>query len=104
MRTIDADKLMEAVMAQSVVDKSVAKRLIIQAQTVEPQIVRCGECKHSYHTMNGKTKSSMRVVLACSEMDDREVEPDWYCADGVRDINVPSKSDERREKDEVDKL
>ena len=47
-------------------------------------VVRCGECKHSYHTMNGKTKSSMRVVLACSEMDDREVEPDWYCADGER--------------------
>lgn len=48
MRLIDADALMSAVMAQDVVDKSVAKRLIIQAQTVDAvQVVRCGECSHS---------------------------------------------------------
>ena len=33
MRLIDADALMSAVMAQDVVDKSVVKRLIIQAPT-----------------------------------------------------------------------
>ena len=35
MRLIDADALMSAVMAQDVVDKSVVKRLIIQAPTVD---------------------------------------------------------------------
>lgn len=35
MRLIDADALMNAVMAQEVVDKSVAKRLILQVPTVE---------------------------------------------------------------------
>lgn len=46
-RLIDADALMRAVMAQDVVDKSVAKRLIIQAPTVDAVIpVRCKDCKY----------------------------------------------------------
>lgn len=46
MRLIDADALMSAVMAQDVVDKSVAKRLILQAPTVDVRIVRCEQCRY----------------------------------------------------------
>ena len=96
MRLIDADALVETLETlQRNADKCIpvergiwmgfnyALAEIKGSTTVDAvQVVRCVECKHSYHTMNGKTKSSMRVVLACSEMDDLEVEPDWYCADG----------------------
>ena len=47
MRLIDADALMSAVMAQDVVDKSVAKRLILQAPTVDAvPVVRCKDCEY----------------------------------------------------------
>lgn len=51
MRLIDEDALMSAVMAQEVVDKSVAKRLIIQAPTVDAVPVKQGrwiKCTHRH--------------------------------------------------------
>ena len=49
------------------------------------KLVRCKDCKYSYHTLVGDSESDYRVALACSEIDDREVDPDWFCADGERE-------------------
>ena len=67
MDLIDREALMSAVMAQDVVDKSLAKRLIIQAPTVDAvRVVRCGQCRYF------RTEK-------CTSREDR-----WYCADGER--------------------
>ena len=83
MRLIDADALMSAVMAQDVVDKSVAKRLIIQAQTVDAvQVVRCQDCNKSKEWPNGRWCGLFRA----------SVNTDSYCSFGA-------KRKERREDD-----
>ena len=103
MRLIDADALMETLeKLQRNADKCIpvergiwmgfnyALTEIKGSPTVDAvEVVRCEECKHSYHTLVGNSESDYRVICACSELDDREVDPDWYCADG-----------ERREEDE----
>lgn len=61
MRLIDADALMCAVMAQDVVDKSVVKRLIIQAPTVDAVQEGRWEKVRGYFTPGGDP------VWQCSE-------------------------------------
>lgn len=101
MSLIDADALMSAVMAQDVVDKSVAKRLILQAPTVDAlpvmtypqvdgltptvvatpnmvQVVRCGQCSHSE-----VCKMDEGDVRYC-HIFEMQTEDDYYCADGER--------------------
>lgn len=80
MMLIDADALMRAVMEQDVVDKSVAKRLIIQAPTVDAvQVVRCKDCKHYRTSDAGHPDCDYCNRLICGT-----VRPDFYCADGER--------------------
>lgn len=77
-RLIDADALMRAVMAQDVVDKSVAKRLIIQAPTVDAvPVVRCGECKNR-DPEDHKCDCGHGILWQLPREDD------WFCADGER--------------------
>lgn len=78
-RLIDADALMSAVMAQDVVDKSVVKRLIIQAPTVDAvQIVRCWQCSHSeVCTMDDGDVRYCHIY-------EMQTEDEYYCADGER--------------------
>ena len=59
MKFIDSDALMSAVMAQDVVDKSAAKRLILQAPTVDAEPVRHGEwIRDTDHHWDSKFKCS----------------------------------------------
>lgn len=81
MSLIDSDALMSAVMAQEVVDKSVAKRLIIQAQTVDAvQVVRCKDCKHFTKPLSPDMWGWCKKV----SMDNKATVEDWFCADGER--------------------
>lgn len=83
MRLIDADALMSAVMAQDVVDKSVVKRLIIQAPTVDAvEVVRCVDCKFYSRCTDHQGICTNRYM-------DGFIVPDWFCADGeVRDDDI----------------
>ena len=81
MSLIDSDALMSAVMSQEVVDKSVAKRLIIQAQTVDAvQVVRCKDCKHFKKPLSPDMWGWCKKV----SMDNKATVEDWFCADGER--------------------
>ena len=97
MSLIDSDALMSAVMAQGVVDKSVAKRLILQALTVDAvPVVRCGECSHSE-----VCKMDDGDVRYC-HIFEMQTEDDYYCADGesLEEDDLPTSANhdgERRE-------
>ena len=74
-RLIDADALMSAVMAQDVVDKSVAKRLILQAPTV-----CCETCKHGW---KGECIGGHEYVCCTKPYAGMSNyhEKDWVCGD-----------------------
>lgn len=85
----DVDKLkMRVSGAEAAINgmrEQINRMIIINSEKVS--VVRCKDCKHSYHT-----QSDYSVILACSELDDREVDPDWYCADGERKVDELSDS------------
>ena len=96
-RLIDEDVLMRSVMAQDVVDKSVAKRLILQVPTVDAvAVVRCGQCSHSE-----VCKMDEGDVRYC-HIFEMQTEDDYYCADGesLEEDDLPTSAnhdEERRE-------
>ena len=54
-------------------------------------VVRCGECAYRRRCM-------LQHFVESNAVDGTKIDwSEWYCAYGVRDTNVPSKSDERRE-------
>lgn len=75
MRLIDADALMNAVMAQGVVDKSMAKRLIIQVPTV-----CCEACKHG---IKGERVGDYEYVYCTKPYAEicNSHTKDWFCGD-----------------------
>lgn len=54
-------------------------QIIVEAVTEElAPVVRCGECKHSIEEKNGKLWCGSR------ESKERDVQKDFYCANGER--------------------
>lgn len=51
------------------------------------EVVRCKDCKHYLDggCGNDDSQSPSKNLMG--------VKPNWFCADGARDINIPSKSD-----------
>jgi len=72
-RLIDEDELLLRVIGyRGNVDRSVAKRLILQSPDVEVvSVVRCGEC-------------ATRDKWGCPWWKDEARPDDWFCADGER--------------------
>lgn len=64
-RLIDADALMGAVMAQDVVDKSVVKRLIIQAPTIISVRcdLHCNSCYGVYEVLHHEPTEEMQLEI-----------------------------------------
>ena len=96
---IDADKLMEVVMATCLKEMDVDSPIegmsivldrIYNASTVDAvEVVHCEECAYRRSCM-------LQHFVESNAVDGAKIDwSDWYCADGVRDI---SKSDERLEK------
>lgn len=55
-------------------------------------VVRCEECVYRRSCM-------LQHFVESNAVDGTKIDwSEWYCADGVMDLNVPSKSDERQEK------
>ena len=102
MSLIDSDALMSAVMAQDVVDKSVAKRLIIQAQTVDAvQVVRCNECRwYDKSTVSGTYEP---IAYKCI-LHQRFTIGIQFCSDGERreEDDLPTSANHYRERWEND--
>ena len=75
-RLIDEDELLLRVIGyRGNVDRSVAKRLILQSPDVEVvAVVRCKDCKH-------RTELCGVGWHPCTDM---AVNSNWYCADGER--------------------
>ena len=87
MRLIDADALKAE--WQNGFYKKIVDALMDDAPTVDAvEVVRCKDCLRYYKGRNGWTCG----LTGCTH------NGEWYCADGEKGINVPSKSDgERRE-------
>ena len=80
MRLIGAEAAINGMREQ------INRMVIINSEKVS--VVRCGECAYRRRC----------ILLESNAVDSTKIDwSEWYCADGVRDINVPSKSDERRE-------
>ena len=69
--------------------KDMALHAIEKQPTVNSDpVVRCGECAYRRRCM-------LQHFVESNAVDGTKIDwSEWYCADGVRDINVPSKSDE----------
>ena len=88
MRAIDADALQLAIVEEGQANKrkkyiigdiweltGAEIREVINSQpTIQPEIVRCKDCKHWMDIDNGRQKHEMCAQLV----------PEWYCADGER--------------------
>lgn len=72
------------------------KECVERVPSAQAEVVRCGECVYRRRCM-------LQHFVESNAVDSTKIDwSEWYCADGVWDINVPRKSEERREKDEVD--
>ena len=88
MRLIDADAIkLEKGFFEKVDNVPTFYEWLGKQPTVDAvQVVRCEECVYRRRCM-------LQHFVESNAVDSTKIDwNEWYCADGVRDINVPSKS------------
>ena len=84
------DWILHRIFVQNMSD--IDRQTVLKQPTVDDvEVVRCDECAYRRRCM-------LQHFVESNAVDGTKIDwSEWYCADGVRDINIQSKSDERRE-------
>lgn len=81
MRAIDADALVEAVKDYPYGYRGLIVCTIAEQPTIEPELIRCKDCKHS-DTFSSNSDADM--PMKCLGIRYGGVYPDWYCEHSER--------------------